>query len=431
MLGNQVKSTRVFNCPGCGAALEVTALGYTTTIICKSCKSILDATHPLYEKVGLFNQAVKYEPIFEIGSFGTLKGVKWKIIGFMVRRDRTYDFSWHEYLLYNPYKGFRWLLCIDGHFSLTSRLRGIPNLTGQGLEVNELHYDNQKYDLFNKGKAYVEYVVGEFYWRVEQGESVEMRDFISPPFMISEELGSGELNWSISEYVDKKEVMSAFKTAENAPYVGSVHNGANQPNPYVMDKRFKTIFAFSMAAIFIIALVSSVMYPSKVVKTDVASKSEIPYSKTFDSFVIPDSIGSLDVKVQSPVNNQWVDADITLVNEDTGAEFSFSQGVEYYSGYDSDGSWSEGSQVAEKTISGVPGGTYHMEADVSGDMPAPYANITIVRHGSMMMNFFIAFMLLAIPAAWIAFRKRSFEINRWSQSDYNPYLTASDYEDED
>jgi hypothetical protein len=57
--------------------------------------------------------------------------------------------------------------------------------------------------------------MGEFYWRVEVGESVRTADFIAPPQMLSFEWSStgksSELNVSLGTYLKVEEVETAFK----------------------------------------------------------------------------------------------------------------------------------------------------------------------------------------------------------------------------
>jgi len=43
-------------------------------------------------------------------------GVEYACIGFVRRKDWE-GYSWQEYLLFNPFAGFRWLVTYDGHWS--------------------------------------------------------------------------------------------------------------------------------------------------------------------------------------------------------------------------------------------------------------------------------------------------------------------------
>ena len=63
---------------------------------------------------------------------GMLEGVQWEIIG-IVWREVEADgskYPWQEFLLYNPYRGYRYLLYFlyDGHFALGTPLDGAPKL---------------------------------------------------------------------------------------------------------------------------------------------------------------------------------------------------------------------------------------------------------------------------------------------------------------
>ncbi len=61
--------------------------------------------------------------------------------------------------------------------------------------------------------------------------------------------------------------------------------------------------------------------------------------------------------------NRWVDLDYSLVNRQTQQSIDAYGIVEFYTGTDSDGPWSEGSHHAETLISQVPRGTYDVYVD--------------------------------------------------------------------
>ena len=75
----------------------------------------------------------------------------------------------------------------------------------------------------------MEYVKGEFYWRVEQGETVRAVDYISPPLMLSQEISENEINWSLGTYMTNDEISRIFGVpdlpkpwgvAPNQPFTG-------------------------------------------------------------------------------------------------------------------------------------------------------------------------------------------------------------------
>src|SRR5205823_5773970 len=79
-------------------------------------------------------------------------------------------------------------------------------------------YQGKAYTLYQRTPARMEYVVGECYWKVEVGETVEASDFIKPPEMLSQEVSrtgkSEEINWSLGTYMTPAEVRKTFGVGE-------------------------------------------------------------------------------------------------------------------------------------------------------------------------------------------------------------------------
>ena len=73
-----------------------------------------------------------------------------------------------------------------------NRLRGV-NPT--------VKFNGKNYKIFQDTAAKVEYVKGEFYWRVSVGDKVRAADFVAPPFMLSQEMTDKEVNWSLGTYL--------------------------------------------------------------------------------------------------------------------------------------------------------------------------------------------------------------------------------------
>ena len=116
-----------FNCPHCGGTLEVRAPGRTEIIVCLHCGTALDAKDPKHLAVSEHRSKVVPTKI-PIGARGKLRGEDFEVIGFM-RRATKYEsvlYSWDEYLLYNPYKGYRWLTEYKGHWTYLKPLPQPP-----------------------------------------------------------------------------------------------------------------------------------------------------------------------------------------------------------------------------------------------------------------------------------------------------------------
>ena len=182
------------------------------------------------------------DPLIEIGSKGTLYDVEYVVIGFM-QRSVTFDrkYFWTEYLLYNVEVGFRWLVHSDEHWSFS-----------EPLSPADLHdyktsavWDGKTFKLFQRAIARVEYVLGEFYWKVAVGEEVTSRDLICPPYAMSIErsmamaspedhlagkrMNLGEVNVSLGRYIEHEVIEEAFKLEHELPRTWKV--APNQPFP--------------------------------------------------------------------------------------------------------------------------------------------------------------------------------------------------------
>jgi len=210
----QVKS---LNCPGCGASLTLRSFGQAVTIVCDSCHSILDAQDPRLKVLQKFEAATREDPpLIPLGTRGTIRATQYEVIGFQ-RRTIQVDgvpYSWHEYVLFNPFKGFRYLTEYNGHWNDVSILRSIP-IWSPGAST--LNYLGETYKHFQTAKAGTSFVLGEFPWQVRVGETAEVSDYVSPPRVISAERTGDETTWSMGEYISGRDIWQAFKLPDDPP----------------------------------------------------------------------------------------------------------------------------------------------------------------------------------------------------------------------
>ena len=102
--------TRTFQCPACGYTLELRAPGQAKTIACQACTSILDADDPQHKIVTEYREKVQKQDI-PLGQRGTLRGIEYECLGVMFRQIvNAPQYAWKEYLLWNPYHGYHWLV---------------------------------------------------------------------------------------------------------------------------------------------------------------------------------------------------------------------------------------------------------------------------------------------------------------------------------
>ncbi|MEM7232086.1 MAG: DUF4178 domain-containing protein, partial [Planctomycetota bacterium] len=281
------------NCPQCGGALEIRVPDRTERVGCPSCGSLLDAAQG---KLSFLAKAAKFKgtPQIPLGTKGKIDGVEYTAIGFL-RRSVTVSgsrYPWSEYLLYQPKEGFRWLVQSDNHWSFVTPLapgEAKPSLGG-------VKYEGKNFKIFQKEDATVEVVLGEFYWRVHEGETVLASDYIKPPFQLSEEvsyvkepeednddeeppkkgkkqkrkrkkkLEKGEVTWALGRYIPVEDVESAFGVKRLPRPTGIA---PNEPFKHSWVYRPWMWLAGTTVVLFIFALILSAGNVAKVWKKSV------------------------------------------------------------------------------------------------------------------------------------------------------------------
>src|SRR5271156_4990378 len=142
---------KAVNCPQCGAAITLRALGQASAVVCESCHAILDAKDPQLQILQKFDKIVSPDrPLIPLGTRGKLRGTDYEVIGFE-RRNIKVDgvrYSWHEYILFNPYKGFRYLTEYQGHWNDLVVCKELPIVDPQASISLSANYLGETYQHF-------------------------------------------------------------------------------------------------------------------------------------------------------------------------------------------------------------------------------------------------------------------------------------------
>src|SRR5271168_2661201 len=263
---------RAVNCPQCGAAVTLRALGQASAVVCESCHAILDAKDPQLRILQKFEKIVSDErPLIPLGSRGKLRGVDYEVIGFE-RRSIKVDgitYSWREYLLFNPYKGFRYLSEYSGHWNDISVCKALPVVDSRMSIPPEANYLGEMYRHFQTSDANTDFVLGEFPWQVRVGERAQVTDYVHPPRVLSREVMAGEITWSIGEYMTGHDIWAAFRLPGSPPETIGVYE--NQPSPF--SEKFGGVW--KVFALFAVALVLM------VVGFDITAKRESVFHASY------------------------------------------------------------------------------------------------------------------------------------------------------
>ncbi len=419
---------KALNCPKCGAAITLRAMGQAVSVVCGSCHSILDAKDPQLAILQAFDKIVAADqPLIPLGTRGKIRGTDYEAIGFERRSIKVDDvrYNWHEYVLFNPYKGFRYLSEYQGHWNDVSVCKEQPIVDTRYSIALTANYLGQVYKHFQTADASTDYVLGEFPWEVHVGEQARVTDYVHPPQMLSQEKMSNEVTWSTGEYMPGRDVWSAFHLPGSAPEAVGVYE--NQPSPF--SENIKAVW-LGFAALAVGLLLMMVGFDLHAKKEGVfhgayqLNRGEPKGEASFvtEPFELGGGTANVEVATSASVQNNWIYVNYALINQDTGEAWDFGREVSFYSGYDSDGSWSEGKQHDEVIVPSVPAGKYYLriEPEVDPTHPTVVYTVDVKRDVPVTAFYGIGFLALLIPAIAITWRSVSFERARWSESDHPP-----------
>ena len=438
------------NCTQCGGPLELRAPDQSLRVTCPNCGSLLDVSEGRLQ----FMQALqpgKVVPVISIGSIGEFESVKQMLIGFA---QRSVEFEgvryyFEDYLLYNPQLGFRWLVRSDDNWSYVHSVPpgDVFHKSGAfGGKGDTVQFQGDSYKLYQDAVARVEYVIGEFFWKVEVGETTRSADYIHPPRMLSMEatlmpvapeepsepapkkkgkkarsVQTGEINWSLGAYMKREDVEKAFGIT------GLPRTSKIAPNQPFLHKKVYKYWGLLLAAAFIIGLViNATASRTKVYEQTFAFQPVANSEGTQSVFSEPFQLNgrkNIRVTARANVDNTWVYVEGDLISDATGDVQTFSLPVEYYHGVDDGESWSEGSQSPSTHLSAMPAGQYmlRLEAQWERWQQPVTLSVRIEQGVPRILHWFLAMLFISILPVGIVLYQFSFERRRWADSDYSPF----------
>jgi hypothetical protein len=417
---------KALNCPGCGAAITLRSFTQAVTVVCDHCHSILNAQDPRLAILQTFKAATSEDPpLIPLGTRGTIRGTVYEAIGFQRRTIEVEGirYSWHEYVLFNPYKGFRYLTEYNGHWNDTSILRSLPTLIEYATPPM-VSFLGETYKHFQSAQAATSFVLGEFPWQVRVGEAADVSDYIKPPRVLSSERTGKEITWSMGEYISGRDIWKAFSLKGDPPQSIGVYE--NQPSPLSAETTTVWWVFAAFAGVLLAMMVgfSAFSRNEQVFEGNYTFDTNAHGEASFvtEPFALKGRTSNLEVSTYTRLDNEWIYLNYALINQDTGQAYDFGREVSYYHGYDEDGSWSEGSHNDTVAVPSVPAGTYYLRIEPESDFGKGRIDYQVaVKRDVPQMSFFgIALLALLVPAGLITWRSMNFEHLRWAESDHAP-----------
>ena len=305
------------------------------------------------------------------------------------------------------------------------------------MESNDIDLGNQpaavghagrRFDHFQTSIPVTTYVLGEFPWVAEVGDTVRMSDFVCPPLLLSEETTKEESVWTLGEYIEPQEIWDAFKLPDAPPPKHGV--AAAQPNVWTGTLAgMRWPFAAAAAACVLSYLaVNMVALRRDVLDVGVQFSAQDPEkSRVTDVFELGGRVSNVEIELATNLDNHWAEFQLTLIEAETDKAYDFGREISYYHGVEDGENWSEGSSWTRVYVPRVPPGRYYLRVEPETDVSPLNLHLRVRRDVPLARVPLLALALLGLPFAFALWQSRTFETARWMQSDHAP---VSDEDDE-
>jgi hypothetical protein len=215
---------RAAECPNCGASLQI-QLASTQSIACHQCKAVVDVSQGVGGDLAHYlqdsPQADGAQPLLPLGASAKLALggplAPWQVVGYAERCELPTDpederVFWREYLLYQREVGFAFLVDAEDGWSWTAPITGAPQVRGETASWGGTTY-RKKYSYSGQ----ITYVLGEFYWKLERGQTSFNTDYEAGPKQLNREQTGDEITWSAGQTMDAATIAAAFRLPPAQP----------------------------------------------------------------------------------------------------------------------------------------------------------------------------------------------------------------------
>jgi len=404
------------NCTACGSPLPALAGHRAKALVCSYCGAVMDR-HEGYRVLARYRDMPRPDGPFTIGMAGDVLGVAHTIVGIvgieaMIEGMR---YGWTNYQLYSPTHGYSWLTWSDGHLTHTRRTRDMPEAGGTFAYKAPLEAGGRSYRMFEQYVARVVYLEGALTWVPAPGDTRRVIEAVDPPHAYAVAMGDSETEYEFTSYLDRAETLVAFGVEDTFPRAMTVH-GAQPFRPGALHTALAKVgWWFAGIALLVGIGIAYAGGGEKITETVVGNPDRggsvvFPLTRT-------DRLAEL--RLTAEVVNAWSWYDMELIHEEseeTVAEFD--GGIEYYTGHDSDGQWTEGSQTAIFRFKPPYAGAYRLTI-VTGDPQSTRLPVRVVVRENVMLPTYLfllmAFFGLCGVSLWL--RKHRFEARRWGDDE--------------
>lgn len=355
---------KTINCTACGAGLDVLGGGRVTTHICSYCGTALDALDN-YRTLMKFDLLDRPETPLKIGANGQIFGVDYRVIGLLEHEEtwRGRSWKWVDHQVFSPTHGYAWVTFEEGHLTFSRRYRKPVRFLTES-EVNRaenrpaVRSEGERFNYYDTSSSSVIYAEGEFTWVPKKGAKTTTVTAMSDTAMLGFSTTNREREIYRTVYLEPAQI-----TGFDLP-VGFKPRGSHalQTLKAGVNAGFLTKTGLGAMVLCLVLALAMAGQDGELADTGLQfSAADLPVTIPFD-VTEPGRLTRIDLKGDG--RNSWSYLAVEL--EDPEGEVLFESGrtVEYYSGRDKDGSWSEGSNSARLAFFPPQAGTYTVTLDL-------------------------------------------------------------------
>ena len=352
------------NCTQCGAGLSVLGGGRVLTHVCGYCGAVLDTqdNYKVLASIGKRNHPAS--PV-QIGMTLTVEGVDFTVIGTIGKLEvwGGRHYGWVEHQLFSPTHGYAWLTYETGNFTFSRKVRDFD--MAQWLDTVEVEaaehpprrvYRGETYRYYETSTAKIDFMEGEFNWVPELGEATTSITLLGPDAMLDLREGKTEKDVELTRLLPRAQVIEEMGLDRDAAAAAPFH--PLTPYAPLPEERFmRRAFVLSAVAALVMALVFGLMGGSRVLDRQSVQLGAGPVSFPFE---ITNTSQLARLRYETTVSNAWVVLATRITGPDGALVVEGERLVEYYSGRDSDGAWSEGNRNANLNFRPVQAGPHQI-----------------------------------------------------------------------
>ena len=335
------------NCTQCGAGLSVLGGGRVLTQVCGYCGSVLDVQDNYKILTSIGKRDHPDSPV-RIGMTMTFQGVEFTVIGTIGKVERWGGqiARWVEHQVFSPTHGYAWLTWEDGHFTFSRKVRDFDMrqwLSSAEVEQAESppvrFHRGERYKYYETSTSEIDFMEGEFNWTPQLGDRTTAVVLLGPDAMLALREGKTEREIERTTLLPREEV--ARELGATLPPGGEPRHPLTPYKP-LSDERFaRRMLGLSAIVAFVLALIFGVMSGPRVLDRTGIVLGPDPVSFPFD---ISNMTQMASLRFDSDVSNDWLVIGTQITGPDNAPVVEGGRLVQYYSGRDSDGAWSEGSR---------------------------------------------------------------------------------------